>query len=103
MPGEVIVGGNQIRTIGNELVIEPNEKPVPIDVYCVEHGRWSHADEEQAGQQLAAANQGVSDANAANTVGMAAAYQPIINLVAETYQAGYVCRERGAAQQIGGV
>ena len=41
MPGEVISGGLQDRTIGEELVIQPAKKPVPIEVYCVEQGRWS--------------------------------------------------------------
>ena len=40
MPGEVIVGGSQDRTIGEELVIAPSSEPTPISVYCVEHGRW---------------------------------------------------------------
>jgi hypothetical protein len=40
MPGEVIVGGDQDRTIGTEMTIAPTGKPVPIDVFCVEHGRW---------------------------------------------------------------
>lgn len=39
MPGEIVVGGSQDRTIGNEIVIQPNTEPVPIDVFCVEHGR----------------------------------------------------------------
>jgi hypothetical protein len=42
MPGEVIVGGDQDRTIGEELTVAPTGKPVPIDVYCVEHGRWGN-------------------------------------------------------------
>jgi ARG/rhodanese/phosphatase superfamily protein len=41
MPGEVISGGKQDRTIGQEMVIAPNDKAVPIDVFCVEHGRWA--------------------------------------------------------------
>ncbi|HEV8071035.1 MAG TPA: DUF6569 family protein [Planctomycetaceae bacterium] len=40
MPGEVVVGGDQDRTIGEETIIEANGKPVSIDVFCVEHGRW---------------------------------------------------------------
>lgn len=47
MPGEIIIGGSQDRTIGQELVIAPDGKPVPIDVFCVEHGRWGHQDEGQ--------------------------------------------------------
>jgi len=41
MPGEVIVGGSQDRTIAEEAIIAATGKPVPIDVYCVEHGRWA--------------------------------------------------------------
>ena len=44
MPGEIIVGGSQDRTIGEEMVIAPTGEPVPIDVYCVEHGRWGARD-----------------------------------------------------------
>jgi len=40
MPGEIIVGGSQDRTIAKELVILPDKKPVSTDVFCVEHGRW---------------------------------------------------------------
>jgi len=40
MPGEIIVGGQQDRTIAQEYVIPPGPKPVQINVYCVEHGRW---------------------------------------------------------------
>ena len=41
MPGEIIVGGQQDRAIAKEVVIPPGKKGVPIDVYCVEQGRWS--------------------------------------------------------------
>jgi hypothetical protein len=40
MPGEIIIGGQQDRTVAKETIIEPGEKPVAIDVFCVEHGRW---------------------------------------------------------------
>ena len=40
MPGEIIVGGEQDRTIGEEYVIQPSDKPVLIEVFCVEQGRW---------------------------------------------------------------
>jgi len=40
MPGEIIIGGAQDRTIGEELVVAPDGKPVALDVFCVEHGRW---------------------------------------------------------------
>ncbi|MBI3863101.1 MAG: hypothetical protein HY290_14515 [Planctomycetia bacterium] len=44
MPGEIIVGGSQDRTIGEETVIAATGEPVAIDVYCVEHGRWGGRD-----------------------------------------------------------
>jgi hypothetical protein len=44
MPGEIIVGGSQDRTIGEEMVIAPTGEPVPVDVFCVEHGRWGARD-----------------------------------------------------------
>jgi hypothetical protein len=47
MPGEVIVGGKQDRTIAREGIICSSDKPVPIDVYCVEHGRWSGRGESE--------------------------------------------------------
>jgi ARG/rhodanese/phosphatase superfamily protein len=47
MPGEIIVGGDQDRTIGRELVVAPDSKQVPLDVYCVEHGRWGGRDEAE--------------------------------------------------------
>ena len=40
MPGEIIVGGKQDRCIAAETIVEADGKPVSIEVYCVEHGRW---------------------------------------------------------------
>jgi len=54
MPGEVIVGGSQDRTIGDELVIAPHSKPTRISVFCVEHGRWGDKQTEETLQQLTA-------------------------------------------------
>jgi len=48
MPGEVIVGGSQDRSIAEEMVIESSDKPVTISVYCVEPGRWGTWDSETA-------------------------------------------------------
>jgi hypothetical protein len=53
MLGEVIVGGSQDRAIGEEMTIAPTGKPVPIDVVCVEHGRWNIRDAGQATRLLA--------------------------------------------------
>jgi hypothetical protein len=39
--GEMLIGGKQDRIVGHDCIIEATAKPVPIDVFCVEHGRWS--------------------------------------------------------------
>ncbi len=41
LAGEVITGGKQNRIIGTDLVVPPKSDPVPLTVFCVEHGRWS--------------------------------------------------------------
>jgi hypothetical protein len=55
MPGEIIVGGQQDRVIGQELVIAPGSRPVPIDVYCVEQGRWARRGQAATRELLQAA------------------------------------------------
>ncbi|MFL6213256.1 MAG: ARPP-1 family domain-containing protein [Blastocatellia bacterium] len=39
--GEMVIGGKQDRIVGHDCIIEASAKPVPIEVFCVEHGRWS--------------------------------------------------------------
>ena len=40
MPGEIIMGGDQDRCVAEEFVLQPGSKPTPVEVFCVEHGRW---------------------------------------------------------------
>jgi len=39
--GEMILGGKQDRIVGHDCIIESSNTSVPLDVFCVEHGRWS--------------------------------------------------------------
>ena len=39
--GEMILGGKQDRIVAHDCIIEASNTPVPLDVFCVEHGRWS--------------------------------------------------------------
>lgn len=48
MPGEVIVGGSQDRTVAEERLIAATGQPELIEVYCVEHGRWALRSAEQS-------------------------------------------------------
>lgn len=54
MPGEVIIGGSQDRTIGDEVVIAPHSAPTRISVFCVEHGRWGAKHIDETRHQLTA-------------------------------------------------
>ncbi len=53
MPGEVIYGGKQDRAIAEETIVLADGKPVSVDVYCVEQGRWE-------GRSSVAANAGIA-------------------------------------------
>ncbi len=41
LAGEVVSGGKQNRIIGADVVVPPNSDPIPLSVFCVEHGRWT--------------------------------------------------------------
>jgi len=49
LAGELVSGGKQDRIIGKDRIVAPGAEPLPLDVFCVEHGRWS------AGTQFSAA------------------------------------------------
>lgn len=42
MAGEVVLGGRQDRVLAHDVVLPPNSDWRPIEVYCVEHGRWEY-------------------------------------------------------------
>ena len=50
LSGELVSGGKQDRIIAKDRIVAPGSEPLPLDVFCVEHGRWS------AGSQFNAAN-----------------------------------------------
>ncbi len=49
LAGELVSGGKQDRVIAKDRIVAPGAPPLPLDVFCVEHGRWS------TGSQFAAA------------------------------------------------
>src|ERR1700688_1690141 len=49
LAGELVSGGKQDRIIAKDRIVAPGSDPLPLDVFCVEHGRWS------AGSQFTAA------------------------------------------------
>jgi hypothetical protein len=50
LAGELVSGGKQDRVIGKDRIVPVGAEPLPLNVFCVEHGRWS------AGSQFTAAN-----------------------------------------------
>jgi hypothetical protein len=65
--GEMIIGGKQDRIVGHDCIIEAAAKSVPIDVFCVEHGRWSGS--ENFGQSRSVGNGGGAGAGNGGGVG----------------------------------
>ncbi len=68
--GEMILGGKQDRIVGHDCIIESSNTPVPLDVFCVEHGRWSG--DAAFGQNVAAGGasgngRGAGSGSGANT------------------------------------
>jgi hypothetical protein len=41
LAGELVSGGKQDRIIGKDRVVPVGAPPLPLDVFCVEHGRWT--------------------------------------------------------------
>jgi hypothetical protein len=41
LAGEVVTGGKQDRIIAKDRIVSPGAEPLPLDVFCVEHGRWT--------------------------------------------------------------
>jgi hypothetical protein len=41
LAGEVVVGGKQDRIVQEDRLIPPVSVPVSLNVFCVEHGRWT--------------------------------------------------------------
>jgi hypothetical protein len=41
LAGELVSGGKQDRIIGKDRIVPVGSEPLPLDVFCVEHGRWT--------------------------------------------------------------
>jgi hypothetical protein len=57
MAGEVVLGGQQDRCLGTDIVLLPGKRQVPVPVFCVEHGRWTgQADFQDSALMVASAD-----------------------------------------------
>ncbi len=48
LAGDIVKGGRQDRTMGNDVIIAPKTKDLPLESYCVESGRWQQRGEEES-------------------------------------------------------
>ena len=77
LAGELVSGGKQDRIIAKDRIVAPFGDPLPLDVFCVEHGRWSAGSEFNMAKTIvhpsvrenAAINQKQTDVWAAVTAG----------------------------------
>ncbi|MDT7779401.1 MAG: hypothetical protein QOC99_1913 [Acidobacteriota bacterium] len=65
LAGEVIVGGKQDRIVQEDRIIPPVSIPVALDVFCVEHGRWTPRNTSYGGGGGASAGRSEAAAEAA--------------------------------------
>jgi hypothetical protein len=52
LAGELVSGGKQDRIIGKDRIVPVGAEPLPLDVFCVEHGRWSSGSQFKAAKTI---------------------------------------------------
>ncbi len=91
LAGEIVTGGKQDRVISRDRIVPPGGEPLPLDVFCVEPGRW-HGASTSFGASLMAAP------NVREKAAVARDQQQVWNSTAEARQrvAGAVAAAEGA-------
>ena len=46
--GDIVKGGKQDRVLAYDLIVPPHSGRMPLEAFCVEHGRWSGRGSERA-------------------------------------------------------
>jgi hypothetical protein len=52
LAGEVVSGGKQDRIIGKDRLVPAGAEPLPLDVFCVEQGRWTGGSDRFAAAKM---------------------------------------------------
>jgi hypothetical protein len=52
LAGELVSGGKQDRIISKDRIIPAGAQPLPLDVFCVEQGRWSSGAQFSVGKLM---------------------------------------------------
>jgi hypothetical protein len=50
LAGDIVKGGRQDRTMGNDVIVAPHAKNVSLESFCVESGRWQQRGDEVSEQ-----------------------------------------------------
>lgn len=48
MAGDIVKGGRQDRTIGEDIILNPGSKNIPLKSFCVEQSRWQKRGSESS-------------------------------------------------------
>lgn len=62
MAGDIVRGGKQDRTLGEDVVLKPKVKKVPLRSFCVEQSRWRQRGNERV-SQFSSSHNSLSDKN----------------------------------------
>lgn len=93
--GDIVKGGRQDRVLAVDVVVEPRSGKLPIDAFCVEHGRWS-----QRGTETANAFTMSSDMVATKDLKMAAKVGSSQSQVWERVEEAQQKLSRGVASEV---
>lgn len=52
LAGELVSGGKQDRIVAKDRIVAPSSDPLPLNVFCVEHGRWSSGSQFSAAKTI---------------------------------------------------
>lgn len=52
LAGEVVSGGKQDRVIAKDRIVPAGAEPLPLDVFCVERGRWAGGSSQFAAAKM---------------------------------------------------
>lgn len=86
--GEFILGGKQDRIVGHDCIVASTNMPVPIDVFCVEHGRWQTASVGQSRTEASGVEANSGGASFAAAADVMAAPNVRANAQAQKSQSG---------------
>jgi len=87
LAGEVVVGGKQDRIVQEDRVIPPVSVPVALNVFCVEHGRWTARNASHDGGGAAAGHNAPEAAAPAKFSSLGAVAHPKLRGVAQDKKA----------------